>query len=408
MKDGRYKKGFVTTRGELRWNRETQRFETVRRDGYEYEGPWALAHTNANFVQQNWRFRNDDGTLVTATWIKAEDTAVVGADGIGATTKFRIRFNLGDDANADSNNVGTPTLQYRVNTGGGFGSWTAVPTTAGADGIAFASSDQAITDGDNDSTQRLSTIAGSTYQGSWNEYDENTSQTSRTYTDDYCEFEYCLVTSAGTGGNVYEFRLLSPTGSLPDTPPSTDASLTVEAAAADLNISATLATLNIAAQNATVNLTREIATVLVALNIAAQNGTVNPTREIQATLAVLGIASQVSDINLTREIAATLVALNIASQNATVVKGINLTPASIALNIAAQNASINASREIAATLKTLNIAPQTSTVERVRNIQATLATLSIQAFNATVDLGGAVAAIVRRARLAIKGVGFGL
>lgn len=177
---------------------------------------------------------------------------------------------------------------------------------------------------------------------------------------------------------------------------------------ADLNISATLATLSIAAQNATVNLTREIAAVLATLDIAPQPGTVNLTREIVATLAVLDIASQAADVNLTREITAMLVALNIAAQNATVVKGINLTPTTIALDIAAQNANVNASREIAATLKTLNIASQNATVERVRNIQAALVTLNIQGFNASVDLGGAVAAIVRRVRLTMKGLGFGV
>ena len=227
MKDGhsKYTRKFVTTRFVQQWDAETKSFKTVEHEGYWYTGPWALAHTNATFVQQNWLFRNDDGTLSTATDISAsgEDTAIIAGDGIEPETKFRIRFNLGDTAAADSNNSGTPTLQYNL---GGAG-WIAVPTTAGADGIAFASSDQAITDGDNDSTQRLSTIAGTTYDGTWNEYDENASQTSRTYSDDYAEYEYCLVTSAGTAANVYEFRLLDPTGAVPDTPPSADASLTV-------------------------------------------------------------------------------------------------------------------------------------------------------------------------------------
>jgi len=215
------RRNFVTTYGEWQWDNDLQKYRLVRREGYEYDGPWALAHTNANFVQQNWRFRYDDGSLSTATFAAAQDTAA-NSNQFSQGDKFRIRFNLGADNSADSNNSGTPTLQYNL---GGAG-WNNVPTTAGADGIAFAASGT-VGDGSNETTQRLSAISGSTYQSGWMEFDSNGSQTSRTYVDDYTEYEYCLQLSAGTGGNTYQFRLLDPTGNIPDVPPSTDASLTV-------------------------------------------------------------------------------------------------------------------------------------------------------------------------------------
>jgi len=231
VSDDRYKRrgrrGFVTTRGEYQWNDEQQRYVLVKREGYEYDGPWALAHTNAVFEQPNWRFRYDDGTLSTATFAAAQNTNANSGQ-FSPGNKFRIRFNLGDTANGDSNNTGTPTIQYRVNTGGGFGSWTSL-TTAYQNGIRLTSSDNSITDGANDTTQRLSTITGSVYQSAWNEYDDNQSLTSRTYTDDYCEFEFCLQVNTGTEGNVYELRLLDPTGNVPDVPPSSDAQFTVKA-----------------------------------------------------------------------------------------------------------------------------------------------------------------------------------
>lgn len=216
VKDDRSK--FVTTRGEFRWNPETERFETVEREGYWYDGPWALAHTNPNWVAENYLFRNDDGTLVTATNIVGggENTVVLGTDGVDPGDKFRLRMDWGDDANADSNNVGSVLIQYRVNAGAGFGSWTQVPTTAGVDRIALVTSDQSITDGDNDATQRLSGVPGSTVQTGWNEYDENNSLTSRTWTDDFAEFEYCLELSANTDGYIYEFRPVLSAGDAPD------------------------------------------------------------------------------------------------------------------------------------------------------------------------------------------------
>lgn len=207
---------FVTTFAEWQWDSESQEYRLVKREGYDYDGPWALAHTNPTWRSTNFLFRNDDGTLSTATNIASggENAAVVASDGILPGAKFRVRMDFGDTANADSNNVETVKLQFRVDTGGGFGAWGDVAATGS---VHYAASGQSITDGDNDTTQRLSGVTGSaTYQSGWNEYaDDGATNTSRTYTDDFAEFEFCLETDSGTDNYVFEFRIVTGTDDIP-------------------------------------------------------------------------------------------------------------------------------------------------------------------------------------------------
>jgi hypothetical protein len=172
----------------------------------------------------NWLFRKDDGTLSTATdfVVGGENTAITADDNYVNGTKFRLRVDFGDDNAADSNNTGISVkLQYSLNSG----TWTDVPTTAGDDGIAMASSDQSITDGDGDTTQRLSGITGSTFNSAYSEYDENNSTATHTWQDDFGEFEFCMVVN-GNPDDVYEFRPATNGGAVDSNPP-TLASLTL-------------------------------------------------------------------------------------------------------------------------------------------------------------------------------------
>ena len=153
-----HKKRRIYTYGEYVWDEKTQRYERVKGEYYDYEGPVALAMDNPTWQYEHWRFRNDDGTLSTATWIADENVAPTT---IRPGQVFRLRVNFGDTNAADSNNTNISVkLQYNV---GGAG-WNDL-TTNTADAVYLTSSSQSISDGDGDTTQRLSNMTGSTFTG---------------------------------------------------------------------------------------------------------------------------------------------------------------------------------------------------------------------------------------------------
>jgi len=49
--------------------------------------------TNPNYQQEDFRFRNDDGTLATATWIDGETTNNIDKS-LNVDTNYRLRFVL--------------------------------------------------------------------------------------------------------------------------------------------------------------------------------------------------------------------------------------------------------------------------------------------------------------------------
>ena len=82
---------FVITRGVAVWSDALQRYVTESVEGYEYDGPWALALTrNPTWVAQNYHLYADTGAP-GSTALAAQDTA---AD-VGVGSKFRMRVNLG-------------------------------------------------------------------------------------------------------------------------------------------------------------------------------------------------------------------------------------------------------------------------------------------------------------------------
>ena len=220
MKDGHYKKRFVTTRGELQWNEKLQRFETVNREGYWYEGPWALAHTNPDWESQDFRIYQDNSgeALGSETAYEDENTNRTNHT---YTDQVRLRFNWGEDATADSNNSGTVKLQYNVDGAG----WNDITTTTTDAAHAIGSNNTGLSDGDNDSTERLSGMTGPTFDGTWHELcEDGASNTSRTYSNKYTEFTFVVGFHTSAQGSTIQFRVALGDGTVP-TPAGATASI---------------------------------------------------------------------------------------------------------------------------------------------------------------------------------------
>lgn len=213
MNNGYSKRRWINTRVESVWDEAQQRYVTQSCEGYWYEGPMALAgHDPPNWVQGNYRWHDDVATFGT-NWLSNENAAPTVSFQNGDVVRLRIDF--GDDASASFENAETLQLQYRVDTGGGFGSWTNMPADGGGDPVHYYNG--AATQGTNDSTQRLSGIANSTYTGSFNEYSENGATGSDTYSDQYGEFEFCLRFDPdnANGGDRFQFRVITGTSDVP-------------------------------------------------------------------------------------------------------------------------------------------------------------------------------------------------
>jgi len=196
-------KRFVITRGVAVWDEAQQRYVTESVEGYEYDGPWALALTrNPTWVAQNYHLYADTGAPAS-TALAAQDTAA----NVTVGSKFRLRVNVGDTNNANTANVGSWVLQYNVN-GGAF------TTVGAATAVRYATSGDSGSFSDGTAlTQDLSAIVGSAYQTTWDEADTNNSVPSRTWGDTYTEYEYCLQLSGVSAGDTVTFRMLSPSTS---------------------------------------------------------------------------------------------------------------------------------------------------------------------------------------------------
>ena len=73
---------------------------------------------NPIWIQGHHRWRNDDGTITTATWAGNEDAAITWDDG----TVKRLRWNWGDSNNQSEGIQCDPYIAYSVNGG----TWTTV------------------------------------------------------------------------------------------------------------------------------------------------------------------------------------------------------------------------------------------------------------------------------------------
>jgi len=143
-----YKRRWISTYSESEWN-GTEYVKIVDK-GYWYEGPMALA-TNPPVIDCNtWAFYSD-GTESGSTIIGSIATNPTKGSIAYDTTVF-FRADLEETSGNKALNL-TPRLQYRINTGGGYGAWTNVTSTSN---VVRTTASANITDA-GDTTRRLGT-----------------------------------------------------------------------------------------------------------------------------------------------------------------------------------------------------------------------------------------------------------
>jgi hypothetical protein len=111
-----------------------------------------VAYSNifAFLTQSNWRWRNDDGTETTATWIAAENTTpTITSDENTIRLRLEVYNTLSDTTLLED------TLQYATSTSG---PWTNITTTAGSNAFMIAGSSPYVVDSEATTTQLTASV----------------------------------------------------------------------------------------------------------------------------------------------------------------------------------------------------------------------------------------------------------
>lgn len=152
-----------------------------------------MTHVTANVVQQQFRGRNDDGSETAASWKAATNTNWTQP----VEQKFRVRVTIAETAGGAANNY-SYVLQYNINGTG----WTNMGTT----GPIHSSPSGFVTNG-TPTTQQISTgtfVAG--------QFDDNSSVSNISLTNQVTEMEYCLLIDAATINNNDTIQLRATNG----------------------------------------------------------------------------------------------------------------------------------------------------------------------------------------------------
>ena len=198
---------FVTTRGELVWDEESQRFVTVNREGYWYTGAWALAHDVAPvWDADDYAWFDDDAAIGSATALAADNTAYAPAPG----DQIRLRVSVAETAGAagTGEHTGGWTLQFDVG-GGGF-------TTVGAATDVRYFDSTHLTNGTAIAFANYELPAMPTgVQRDWGDECEDgvsSGHSGNIWSNDQCEIEFTVDLFTTADGEVITFRMLAPDG----------------------------------------------------------------------------------------------------------------------------------------------------------------------------------------------------
>ena len=170
----------------------------VKEEGYWYEGPMALATTPPNLVCSHYGFY-DDGTESAANELSVDSAPSTLS--LDTTYLFRV------DIEEDSGNIGKDVnaqFQYRVNTGGGFGS----PTDVNATSTYVRSNSSSLTDGGDTAAARLGgTYTYDTSNEGQDDVDGLAGGVTTDLTSTGCEFVFAFQLRSAdlSNGDIVEF-----------------------------------------------------------------------------------------------------------------------------------------------------------------------------------------------------------
>lgn len=149
--------------------------------------------------QGHWRWRKDDGSEITATWLGAQDETVTIAD-VGQNIRLRIEL-YNDDPN--TNNPEDAVLQYALD---GTDDWFTITTTAGTNAFVLSGTSPNVTD--LEATTQQITGVGLTFESGQVFVSTDKIPSKVVSANAETEYEYCIKpTSNITAGTTYQFRV---------------------------------------------------------------------------------------------------------------------------------------------------------------------------------------------------------
>jgi hypothetical protein len=156
---------------------------------------------NPALDQVHYRWRNDDGNEIAASWATTEDNPL--SSGVFPGDRRRLRFSV-SNASAAANNI-TYRLEY-TSVGGCASGWTAVPSAATTEHWQMDPSYYLSEEGA--STAQLSVPAGKTFAAGFTKQSSNQTSAHDLTSSGYSEFEYALKSTANAATETtYCFRL---------------------------------------------------------------------------------------------------------------------------------------------------------------------------------------------------------
>lgn len=166
--------------------------------------PVIAGGTSANTTQEDFWFRNDDGSLTTATYISTQNSNY--APTLSANQKVRIRI-IAEEQNGKNDPWAFQLGAQKNGTGG----YTLITTTR-TDGIRYADDGNSIADGTTISTADFDlTWTGTAQDGEYDDAQTSAGTGTIALNGTYCELEFCveLVFNDLTDADYFDLQLLS-------------------------------------------------------------------------------------------------------------------------------------------------------------------------------------------------------
>jgi hypothetical protein len=322
--------------------------------------------------QKSFRFRNDDGTEATATWMAPANTNVA----IESDTTFRLRYLVQEEYNENWywTQSGPSGMRfswwYRINGG----SWTVMSATTP---VQFDSTSQLVNGAA--TTQQLG--SGSFVTDNNNQYETNWQNQKDTTSGQEHECEAGLqVDSAQVNpGDYIEIEVHWRPGSNSNKPME---QTVVPAKFWVDEVWCSLGTLAVAGQDTTVSAGTKIDCALGTLTVAGYDADVQVGLVVDCTLGTLTIAGYNADVEVGLVVDCTLGTLSIVGYNPVVTEVVNAGLGTLA--VAGLDAIVTAETLVQTNLGTLSIAGLNATVTAETLVQTGLGTLTVADYNAVV------------------------
>lgn len=332
--------------------------------------------TSANTTQEDFWFRNDDGSLTTATYMGSQNSNQTLSPGV-----FRIRI-IAEENNSKQDPWAFQIYARKNNDAGGF---TEVTTTR-TDGLRYADDSNSIADGtiigtaDFDLTWTGSPVAG--------EYDDaQTSAGTNTIglNGQYTELEFCLEIVDGTAsdGDFWDLQMYSTVGtSLAGytRTPRVTASVTTP-----VTITGTTGSLSFTGQQASIEVPRIINGNLGTLSFTGQQANILTETTINGNLGSITLSPQQSTIDAPVIISGNLGSLSLSGIQGSIDAPINILGNFGTLSLSGLQASLDVPITIGGNLGSLTLSGQTGLVGAITRISSSLGTLTLSSQQGSIN-----------------------